>query len=114
MKYLFVTVEKFSVSCQKVNILDIRLTQSRALIAMMGKTADSKAVQKTLTNTLHMKGKPQKVAAERAGCSQRALSKYICGKLSGREKCGRKTARFIKSGVNTAVYQVILDHFMSP
>lgn len=64
------------------------------------------------TNTLRMKGKPQKVAAERAGCSQRAVSKYI-GKLTGREKRGRKSAHFIKSGVNTTVYQEILDHFMT-
>ncbi len=35
-------------------------------------------------------GKPQKIIAERAGCSQSAVSKYIHRKLTGRKKCGRK------------------------
>lgn len=56
----------------------------------MGKTADLTVVQKTLIDTLHKEGKPQKVIAERAGCSQSAVSKHIHGKLTGREKCGRK------------------------
>ena len=56
----------------------------------MGKTADLTVVQKTLIDTLHEEGKPQKVIAERAGCSQSAVSKHIHGKLTGREKCGRK------------------------
>ena len=34
--------------------------------------------------------KPQKVIAEKAGSSQSAVSKHIHGKLTGREKCGRK------------------------
>uniref|UniRef100_A0AAY5KDZ4 Transposase Tc1-like domain-containing protein n=1 Tax=Esox lucius TaxID=8010 RepID=A0AAY5KDZ4_ESOLU len=57
---------------------------------IMGKTADLTVVQKTLIDTLHEEGKPQKVIAERAGCSQSAVSKHIHGKLTGREKCGRK------------------------
>ena len=47
-------------------------------------------VQKTIIDTLHKEGKPQKVIAERAGCSQSAVSKYIHRKLTGRKKCGRK------------------------
>ena len=61
----------------------------------MGKTADLTVVQKTLIDTLHEEGKPQKVIAERADCSQRVLYQSIFnenhnGKLTGREKCGRK------------------------
>lgn len=41
------------------------------------------AVQRTLTDTLYEQGNPQKVTAER----QRAVSKHLHGKLTGREKC---------------------------
>ena len=57
---------------------------------IMGKTADLTVVQKTVINSLHKEGKPQKVIAKDAGCSQTALSKQIHRKLSGRKKCGRK------------------------
>ena len=57
---------------------------------IMGKTADLTVVQKTLIDSLHKEGKPQKIIAERAGCSQSAVSKHIHGKLTGRKKCGRK------------------------
>src|SRR4029434_3708011 len=57
---------------------------------IIGTTADVTVDQKTLIDTLHEEGKPQKVIAGRAGCSQSALSKHIHGKLTGREKCGRK------------------------
>ncbi len=56
----------------------------------MGKTTDLTVVQKTIIDTLHKEGKPQKVIAERAGCSQSAVSKYIHRKLTGWKKCGRK------------------------
>ena len=56
----------------------------------MGKTADLTVVQKTVIDTLHKEGKPQKVIAKEAGCSQSAVSKHIHRKLSGRKKCGRK------------------------
>ena len=56
----------------------------------MGKTTDLTVVQKTIIDTLHKEGKSQKVIAERAGCSQSAVSKYIHRKLTGRKKCGRK------------------------
>ena len=56
----------------------------------MGKTADLTVVQKTIIDTLHKEGKPQKVIAKEAGCSQSAVSKHIHRKLSGRKKCGRK------------------------
>ncbi len=56
----------------------------------MGKTTDLTVVQKMIIDTLHKEGKPQKVIAERAGCSQSAISKYIHRKLTGRKKCGRK------------------------
>ena len=36
---------------------------------IMGKTADLKVVQKTVIDTLHKEGKPQKVIAKEAGCS---------------------------------------------
>ena len=57
---------------------------------IMGKTADLTVVQKTVIDSLHKEGKPQKVIAKDAGCSQTALSKQIHRKLSGRKKCGRK------------------------
>ncbi|KAJ7338604.1 hypothetical protein JRQ81_012506 [Phrynocephalus forsythii] len=57
----------------------------------MGKTADLIVVQKTIIDTPHKEGKPQKVQmAKEVGCSQSALSKHINRKLRGREKCGRK------------------------
>lgn len=56
----------------------------------MGKTADLTVVQKTIIDTLHKEGKPQKVIAKEVGCSQSAVSKHINRKLCGREKCGRK------------------------
>lgn len=57
---------------------------------IMGKTADLTVVQKTIIDTLHKEGKPQKVIAKEVGCSQSAVSKHFNRKLSGREKCGRK------------------------
>ncbi len=57
---------------------------------IMGKTADLTVVQKTITDTLHKKGKPQTFIAKEAGCSQSAVSKHVNRKLSGRKKCGRK------------------------
>ena len=60
------------------------------LTTIMGKTTDLTAVQKTIINTLHKEGKSQKVTAERADCSQSAVSKYIYRKLTERKKCGRK------------------------
>ncbi len=57
---------------------------------IMGKTADLTVVQKTIIDTLHKEGKPQKLIAKEAGCSQSAVSKHVNRKLSGRKKCGRK------------------------
>ncbi len=57
---------------------------------IMGKTADLTVVQKTIIDTLHKKGKPQKFIAKEAGCSQSAVSKHVNRRLSGRKKCGRK------------------------
>ena len=51
----------------------------------MGKTADLTVVQKTIIHTLHKVGKPQKVIAKEAGCSQSAVSKHINGQLSDRK-----------------------------
>ncbi len=56
---------------------------------IMGKTALT-VVQKTIIATLHKEGKPQTFIAKEAGCSQRAVSKHVNIKLSGRKKCGRK------------------------
>ena len=56
----------------------------------MGKTAVLTYVQKTVIDTLHREGKPQKVIAKEAGCSQSAVSKHIHRKFSGKKKCGRK------------------------
>ncbi len=57
---------------------------------IMGKTVDLTVVQKTIIDTLHKEGKPQKWIAKKAGCSQSAVSKHVNRKLSGRKKCGRK------------------------
>ncbi len=43
----------------------------------MGKTADLTVVQKTTIDTLHKKGKTQRVIAKEAGCSQSSVSKHI-------------------------------------
>lgn len=64
---------------------------SRFITHEVKKTADLTVVQKTLIDTLHNEGKSQKVIAERAGCSQSAVWNHIHGKLTGWEKCGRKT-----------------------
>ncbi|XP_016148257.1 fibroblast growth factor 12-like [Sinocyclocheilus grahami] len=52
---------------------------------IMRKTTDLTVVQKTTIDTLHKECEPQKVIAERAE------SKYIYRKLTGRKKCGRKS-----------------------
>ncbi len=57
---------------------------------IMEKTTDLTVVQKRIIDILYKEGKPQKVIAERASCSQSAVSKYIHRKLTRREKCGRK------------------------
>ena len=56
----------------------------------MGKTADLTVVQKTIIDTLHKEGKPHKLIAKEADCSQSAVSKHVHRKLSRRKKCGRK------------------------
>ncbi len=53
---------------------------------IMGKTADLTVVQKTIIDTLHKEGKPQTFIAKEAGCSQRAVSKHVNRKLSGRKR----------------------------
>ncbi len=57
---------------------------------IMGKTADLTVVQKTTIDTLHKEGKPQKVIAKEAGCSQSSVSKHINWEAKGRKRCGRK------------------------
>ncbi len=57
----------------------------------MGNTADLTVVQKTIIDTLHKEGKPQKFMAKEAGCSQSAVSEHVNRKLSGRKKCGKKS-----------------------
>ncbi len=57
---------------------------------IMGKTADLTVVQKTIIDTFHKEGKPQTLIAKEAGCSQRAVSKHVNRKLSGRKKCGKR------------------------
>ncbi len=56
---------------------------------IMGKTADLTVVQKTIIDTLHKEGKPNKHSMPKS-CSQSAVSKHVNRKLSGRKKCGRK------------------------
>ncbi len=53
----------------------------------MGKTAELTVVQKTIIDTLHKEGKPQKRIAKEAGCSQRAVSKHVTSQ-SAVSKCG--------------------------
>ncbi len=54
----------------------------------MGKTADLAMVQKTIIDTLHKKGKSQRVITERGGCSRSAVSKYIKCKVDWKEEIG--------------------------
>ncbi|XP_008293500.1 uncharacterized protein rbis [Stegastes partitus] len=56
----------------------------------MGRAPDLSEAQKDIIDTLHKEGRPHKFIAEKAGCSQSSVSKHINGKLSGRDKCGRK------------------------
>ncbi len=44
---------------------------------IMGKTADLTVVQKTTIDTLHKKGKTQKVIAKEAGCSQSCSHMHV-------------------------------------
>ncbi len=61
---------------------------------IMGKTADLTVVQRTIIDTLHEgRVKPQTSIAKEAGCSQSPVSKHVNRKLSGRKKCGRKSAQ---------------------
>lgn len=60
----------------------------KAPITIIEKTAALTLVKKT--SVTHNEGESQKVTAERAPCSQSAVSADIHGKLSVREKCGRK------------------------
>lgn len=48
--------------------------------AIMGKTVPLTVIQKTIINTLHREGEPQKVIAD---CWQTTVSKHIYGKLTG-------------------------------
>ncbi len=56
----------------------------------MEKTADLTFVQKMTIDTLHKEGKPQKVIAKEAGCSQSSVSKHINREAKGRKRCGGK------------------------
>lgn len=53
----------------------------------MEKTANLTVVLKIHINILLVVSKPQKVFAERDGCSQSALAKPTCRKLTGMKKC---------------------------
>lgn len=57
---------------------------------IMGQTANLTDVQKTVTDTLHKEGQPQKIIAKEGGHSLSDVSKHVNRKLSGRIKCGRK------------------------
>ncbi len=54
----------------------------------MGKTADLAMVQKTIIDTLHRKGRSQKVITERGGCSMSAVSKHIKCKVDWKDEIG--------------------------
>ncbi len=54
----------------------------------MGKTADLAVVQKTIIDTLHKKGKSQRVITERGGCSRSAVAKDIKFKVDWKEEIG--------------------------
>ena len=43
---------------------------------IMGKSADMTVVQQTVIDNLHKEGKPQKVIAKDAGCSQCCIQAY--------------------------------------
>uniref|UniRef100_A0A670Z0V3 Mitochondrial carrier 1 n=1 Tax=Pseudonaja textilis TaxID=8673 RepID=A0A670Z0V3_PSETE len=72
--------------CEKVQYSRARLKVNHN----HGKTANLTVVQKTIIDTFHKEGKPQKVIGKEIGCSQSAVSKHMNRKLCGREKCGRK------------------------
>ncbi len=66
----------------------------------MGKTADLTVVQKTIIDTLHKEGKPQKLIAKEAVCSPSAVSKHVNRKL-----CGRK--RYTTNQENRSLMRII-------
>ncbi len=55
---------------------------------IIGNTADLAMVQKTIIDTLHKKGKSQRVITERGGCSRSAVSKHIKCKVDWKEEIG--------------------------
>ncbi len=76
---------------------------------IMGKTADLTVVQKTIIDTLHKEGKPQKCIDKEAGCSQSAVSKHVNRKLSVRKKCGRK--RCTTKGENRSLMRIVKQNW---
>ncbi len=84
------------VTCQSANQLKTPANVSRAfkIVSQFGslgytikrKTADLIVVQKTIIDTLHKEGKPQKWIAKEAGYSQRAVSKHVTSQ-SAVSKC---------------------------
>ncbi len=72
---------------------------------IMGKTADLTVVRKTIIDTLHKEGKPQKIITNKAGCSQSAVNR----KLSGMKKCGRK--RFTTSRDNCSLMRIVKQNW---
>ncbi len=77
----------------------------------MGKTADLTVVQKIIIDTLHKEGNPQTFTAKEAGCSQRAVSKHVNRKLSGRKKCGRK--RYSTKRENRSLMRIIKQNWFN-
>lgn len=68
----------------------------------MGKTAVLTVVKMMIIITLDKEGKSQKVIAERAVCSQSAVSKHIHSWLEGKSVVG-KGAQATEMGMTTAL-----------
>lgn len=64
------------------------------MVTMTGKV-ELTVVRRTLTDTLPTEGKPQKVIANGAGCSQSAVSKHVQRKL--------ELKNVVEKGVTTAL-----------
>ncbi|XP_061544311.1 transcription initiation factor TFIID subunit 4 isoform X4 [Phycodurus eques] len=73
-------------SCQDEAFLSCTMLQRRI------QEIDLTTGQKTIIDTLHRMGKPQRFIAKEAGCSLSAVSKHINGKSSGSTKCVNEDA----------------------
>lgn len=97
LEYLISTLSKLVFKLYRYHVSLGHLTYIQYM------TADFTVAQMTITDTHHNKGKPQKVVAEKAGCSQSNASNRIIGKLTGRES---RTSNTSKNGQEKSIQEL--------